>query len=106
MPTLLVIDDEQSVRYSFQRVFEADNAFQLIAKHMQEPPVPPSRRSGLPVEPPLERLVLDCLAKSPEGRPQSAAELDRRLGEIGIEPWSEEEAKEWWSNGALAWQST
>jgi eukaryotic-like serine/threonine-protein kinase len=89
-----------------QRVFEADNAFQLIAKHMQEPPVPPSRRSGILVEPPLERLVLDCLAKSPEGRPQSAAELDRRLGELGIEPWSQEEAKQWWSNGAVAWPST
>jgi eukaryotic-like serine/threonine-protein kinase len=89
-----------------QRVFEADNAFQLIAKHMQEPPVPPSQRSGFPVEPPLERLVLDCLAKSPEGRPQSAVELDRRLGEIGIEPWSEEEAKQWWSSGGAACPST
>ncbi|MFL5493082.1 MAG: serine/threonine-protein kinase, partial [Gemmatimonadales bacterium] len=89
-----------------QRVFEAENAFQLIAKHMQEPPVPPSRRTGLPVEPSLERLVLDCLAKSPEGRPESAAELERRLAELGLEPWSEEEAKEWWTDGEVVWPST
>ena len=89
-----------------QRVFEAENAFQLIAKHMQESPVPPSQRIGLPVEPQLERVVLDCLAKSPKGRPQSAAELDRMLGEIGIEPWTEAEAKQWWSGGAVACTST
>jgi eukaryotic-like serine/threonine-protein kinase len=89
-----------------QRVFEAENAFQLIAKHMQESPVPPSQRIGLPVEPQLERVVLDCLAKSPKGRPQSATELDRMLGEIGIEPWTEEEAKQWWSGGAVACTST
>ena len=82
------------------RVFEADTAFQLIAKHMQEAPVPPSQRNGRPVEASLERLVLDCLAKSPEGRPQSATELDRRLGELGIQPWSEEEARQWWSRHA------
>src|SRR5262245_26934122 len=31
MPTLLVIDDEQSVRYSFRRVFEADGVRVLTA---------------------------------------------------------------------------
>ena len=37
-----------------------------------------------------------CLAKRPEDRPQTAAELDRVLAEIEIEPWSEEEATRWW----------
>lgn len=32
----------------------------------------------------------------PEDRPQSAAELDRLLAGIEIEPWSEEEATQWW----------
>src|SRR5262245_352309 len=31
MPTLLVIDDEQSVRYSFRRVFEGDKGQVLTA---------------------------------------------------------------------------
>ncbi|HEX3234369.1 MAG TPA: serine/threonine-protein kinase [Gemmatimonadales bacterium] len=80
-----------------QRVFEADTAFQLIAKHMQQEPVPPSRRSGVSVEPPLERLVLACLAKSREARPQSAGELERMLGELGMPAWTEEEARQWWA---------
>jgi eukaryotic-like serine/threonine-protein kinase len=77
-------------------VFEATSGLQLIAKHIQEPPVPPSRRTELDVSPQLEQVVLACLAKRPEDRPQTAGELDRMLAEIEIEPWSEEEATQWW----------
>jgi serine/threonine-protein kinase len=77
-------------------VFEATSGLQLVAKHMQEEPVPPSRRTELEVSPQLEQAVLACLAKRPEDRPQTAAELDRMLAEIEIEPWSEEEATHWW----------
>jgi eukaryotic-like serine/threonine-protein kinase len=79
-----------------QLVFEAGNALQLIAKHMHDVPVPPSKRTELEVSPELEQIVLACLAKRPEDRPQAAAELDRMLSEIQIEPWSEEEATQWW----------
>jgi serine/threonine-protein kinase len=79
-----------------QLVFEAASGFQLIAKHMQEVPVPPSRRTELEVSPALEAVVLACLEKRPEDRPQSATEFDRLLAEIEIEPWSEEEASRWW----------
>jgi serine/threonine protein kinase len=77
-------------------VFEAANGLQLIAKHLHETPVPPSQRSELPIAPELDRLVLACLAKRPDDRPESATELDRRLGEIEVEPWSEAEATQWW----------
>jgi serine/threonine-protein kinase len=78
-------------------VFEAPSAYQLIAKHMQQPPVPPSQRTEMEIDPGLERVVLTCLAKRPQERPQTATELDRMLAEIEIEPWSEEEATRWWS---------
>jgi eukaryotic-like serine/threonine-protein kinase len=77
-------------------VFEAAGSFQVIAKHIQEAPVPPSQRTELEIDPDLDRLVLSCLAKKREDRPQSAAELDRELAELQTEPWSQEEAQRWW----------
>src|SRR6266513_6377570 len=44
-------------------VFEAETTFQMIAKHLQSPPIPPSQRTERPVSPELERLILKCLAK-------------------------------------------
>jgi serine/threonine-protein kinase len=78
-----------------QLVFEATNGLQMITKHIQEPPVPPSQRTELDVAPELDRAVLACLMKNPEDRP-TAADLDRMLAEIEIEPWSEEDATRWW----------
>jgi eukaryotic-like serine/threonine-protein kinase len=77
-------------------VFEATSGFQVIAKHVQETPVAPSKRTELDVSPDLDRVVLACLEKRPEDRPQSATELEQLLSEIEIEPWSEEEATRWW----------
>ncbi|HMA29060.1 MAG TPA: hypothetical protein VKS23_04300, partial [Thermoanaerobaculia bacterium] len=47
---------------------------------------------------------LDCLAKEPNERPESARALEARLGEIVLdEPWTHELADRWWSrNGAAA----
>jgi serine/threonine-protein kinase len=84
-------------------VFEAEKAFQMIAKHLQSPPVPPSERTDRPVAPDLERLILKCLAKSPGDRPQSAAKLREALEWIATEGWGEEQATEWWKcNGRAA----
>ncbi len=81
-----------------QLVFEAEKAFQMIAKHLQTPPVPPSERINSPIAPDIERLVLKCLAKSPRDRPQSAAKLREALEWITTESWGEEQASEWWSS--------
>lgn len=77
-------------------VFEAANSLQMIAKHIQEAPMPPSQRTEMEVPPALDRVVLACLGKQPADRPVSAAEVDRMLAEIEVEPWSEEEATRWW----------
>jgi serine/threonine-protein kinase len=79
-----------------QLVFEASDWLRVIAKHLNEIPVPPSERTELPVPAALERLVLACLAKKPGDRPASAAELSRALGAIDQAPWGEEQAARWW----------
>ncbi len=46
----------------------------------------------------LDQLVADCLSVIPELRPQSTAELLRRLGEIRLfDEWTVESAEQWWS---------
>ena len=41
--------------------------------------------------------MLDCLAKNPDARPQTADELSSRLMAVPLEsPWNAERAGEWW----------
>ena len=80
-----------------QIVFEAEKTFQMIAKHLQTPPVPPSERTDRPVSPELERLIMKCLAKHPKERPQSAADLREALGWISADAWGENQAMQWWA---------
>lgn len=82
-----------------EHVFTGATVVEVCAAHLHEPPVPPSERLGEAVPADLERLVLHCLAKDPQDRPQSAARLWKMLG--GLEAygsWSEEDARAWWKN--------
>src|SRR5688572_5791748 len=79
-------------------VFEAENAFQVIVKHIRDQPVPPSLRAGVAVPQPLEDIILSCLAKKPDDRPQSAEALSRALAATGIAPWTDEQAERWWTD--------
>jgi hypothetical protein len=78
-------------------VFEAENLFQMMAMRLRDDPVAPSRRTTVPIPAALDRLVLDCLARKPEERPRSAAELGRALASIDCERWDEEQARQWWT---------
>jgi tRNA A-37 threonylcarbamoyl transferase component Bud32 len=79
-----------------RQVFEAETALQMVARHLQSEPVPPSARSELEVPPVLDRVVLACLAKQPKDRPQSATSLAEMLAAVEVEPWTQAQAKEWW----------
>ncbi len=78
-------------------VFQAPNAIQLMYQHANATPVPPSQRSELEVPADLDRIILACLAKLPEDRPQSAQELSRLLAASAAgHGWTEERAHRWW----------
>jgi serine/threonine-protein kinase len=78
-------------------VFSARTVLEVCAHHLHTQPDPPSERLGRLVPVDFERLVLQCLAKSPADRPQSARALRRDLDRYAsIDAWSEAEAASWW----------
>lgn len=81
-----------------QTVFTGDTPMGLLLQHVNTPAPAPSTRAKQPIPPALDQLVLACLEKNPNDRPQTARELSRRLGEIEFaDPWTEERAREWWA---------
>jgi serine/threonine-protein kinase len=79
-----------------EQVFSGDTVMKVITQHLQAVPVPPSDRTELSIPAPLEHLVLACLAKKPDDRPQTARQLAQSLDAIEGMTWREEEAARWW----------
>ena len=80
-----------------QLVFEADTSMKMLMQHLNTPPVPPSQRSELPIPRELDELVLACLQKDPDRRPQNAGELFRMAYNCrACEGWNAEAAAAWW----------
>jgi serine/threonine-protein kinase len=80
-----------------QQVFTGDTPIKVITQHLQAVPMPPSARTELRIPVALDQLVLACLAKKPEDRPQTARALAKSLDVIDGMTWSEDEARLWWS---------
>jgi hypothetical protein len=54
--------------------------------------------SEIEIPPELDRIILDCLAKDPADRPESASALYRRLAECPVpDAWSRDRALAWWT---------
>ena len=73
------------------------NVVEIIGHHLHTEPTPPSERLGreLPVE--LEAVVMQCLAKDPDQRPDSAREMRERLAAcFEIRRWRQADARAWW----------
>jgi serine/threonine-protein kinase len=77
-------------------VFGGEKAVNLIAKHLQAEPVPPSERTTQSIPKELERLIMKCLAKDPNNRPQSAAAVSEALSWVPTDAWGEKQASQWW----------
>jgi serine/threonine-protein kinase len=73
------------------------NVVEIIGHHLHTEPTPPSKRLGreLPVE--LESVIMQCLAKDPEQRPDSARAMRERLTAcFEIRRWRQADARTWW----------
>ena len=69
----------------------------MLVMHAHQRPVTPSVRIGKPIHAGLEAVIMACLEKNPDRRPQTARELRERLHGLSFEhPWSEERAALWW----------
>ena len=80
-------------------VFHGNTPLETVVKHVQESPDRPSSRSELPISAALDAVVLDCLAKDPNKRPQSTAELNSRLAACTeAENWTPKSAEAWWKS--------
>ena len=75
--------------FSGQYPFTGTVITELVYQHVADAPAPPSRHRDMP--PDLERIILDCLAKDPAARPQSARLLGERL-EAALDTRSEASA--------------
>lgn len=86
-----------------QPVFEGKSTVEIWSHHLNTEPIAPSRRLEAPVPEDLERLLLACLSKSPDDRPQTASELRKRLASCADwGAWTEDRRQLWWESHADA----
>jgi serine/threonine-protein kinase len=79
-----------------EQVFSG-NIVEICGHHLHTDPTPPSDRLGRELPAELEAVVMQCLAKKPDERPQSAAEIRERLAACrSIPRWRQADAREWW----------
>jgi serine/threonine-protein kinase len=78
-------------------VLEADTSMKMLMQHLHAKPVAPSDRTELPVPRALDDLVLACLQKDPNLRPQHAGELFQLVSAcIPRDAWELQQAEDWW----------
>ncbi|MGB5811124.1 MAG: serine/threonine-protein kinase [Polyangiales bacterium] len=78
-------------------LFTGRSIVEVCSHHLHTAPEAPSARLGNPIDPALEQLILQCLAKDPAVRPQSTFELKQRLSGLSQIPlWTPHDARSWW----------
>jgi serine/threonine-protein kinase len=79
------------------RVFCAENRMNMLIQHVQDEPLPPSRRANFKVPPEVDDLIMACLHRDPNERPASAEELLHMAKTCTtFEVWDQRAAKKWW----------
>ena len=66
-------------------IYSGDNAVDVMAKHVSEPPPLLSKICPRPIPPRLEDFMTNCLAKNPEDRFQNTRDVRRQLAAVLLE---------------------
>ncbi len=69
----------------------------IATLHLTKMPEPLAGGGRGDVTPAFERVIRRCMAKSPEDRYASAAQLMRALNELELEPWTQADAAAFWA---------
>jgi CHASE1-domain containing sensor protein/predicted Ser/Thr protein kinase len=78
-------------------VFRGQTVVDVCTQHLYATPQSPSQRLGFFMPSGLEALVMRCLSKDPASRfPDAGALLEALSRLTDVEPWSEQQAREWW----------
>lgn len=85
-------------------VFNGKTAVEICGHHIHTAPTPPSvLRPGISSA--LEQVILACLAKRPDERPDSAETLAKQLLECPeAGTWTQHSARSWWQRNAAVLQ--
>ena len=78
------------------QVFEEPSPVAVALAHVQKQPVRPSERTELSLPSSFENIIMRCLAKNPEDRPQNAMELALALEAANLGTWTRDESEHWW----------
>ena len=79
-------------------VFEGGASVDICLKQLNELPVRPSERLGIPLSENLQNVLMSCLQKDPSQRPMSMDELaDTLRGCEDHGRWTQVDTVQWWN---------
>jgi len=85
-----------------QEPFTAKTDAGIAMLHLTQTPASLKGRGKGDISDAFERVVMRCLAKSPDDRFASAAQLMRALSELQLSPWTQADAAVFWAEHAAA----
>ena len=82
-----------------KKLFESADDLQLTSKILNDEPARPSAAAPQPIPVELDLLVLSCVEKRREDRPQRVADLVEAFDALAVDHrWTQREAELWWSS--------
>jgi serine/threonine-protein kinase len=84
-----------------KRLFESADDLELTSKVLNQEPPRPSMESAQPLPGELDLILLACLEKKREDRPQRVSDLVEAFDALAAEyRWTQRDAEAWWASSA------